>query len=188
MPFFNEVISKFTVSPKTTQYNSPKFEVLDWMQRHPEELKDTTFKTIAHRMKSDFPNDDEKTLYSRVRQLATEHLFFYFSNRRGGKKTYYLNYFHRKFPASIKKQASEEQLSKVRNMVNIYEKRISSEFTVSPQRPIAPTSTQDSKQNLSKQGESNVGSEKSVIIPIDTKNLPEEGLSVNLNIQFIFNK
>ena len=186
MPWLKDTISSFKVSPETTKYKSPKFEILDWMQRHPEELQETTFNIMAHSMKSEFVDTDEKLLLSRIGQLVDEHLIFYFPYRRTGKKHYYLNYFHKDFPPEIKARASEEELSKIRNMVHIYEHKVSDQLTISPQIPIVQKVSQEVKQEEAKQ-EEKPNQEKPIVIPIDTKNLPEGGLSVNLNIQFVFN-
>lgn len=96
--------SKLKLSDDVSRQKSTKGKILEWMQEHPNQCKDTNSAVIAKAM-AIAGKGKENTLRQTIQGMVNNQMLFRYGNRR--RSDFYINYMHKDIPPYVLEKAPE---------------------------------------------------------------------------------
>lgn len=111
MPSFNDVVSRFTMSPELQKQEAYSTKCLRWMQDNPEQCKNTTYARMGRTIALSGTTDQkERNIVMTLQNMASRGMITYNGAARGRRKTFFINYLHKNIPKEIIERAPKKDI------------------------------------------------------------------------------
>lgn len=98
-------ISKLTLSPRVSAQKSAQRQILEWIQQHPNQMRNTNCRTLAKSMRISGYKDVSIQQY--IRRMIDNQMLTRFGGKR--RANIRINYFHKDIPQDILDSAPKEE-------------------------------------------------------------------------------